>query len=82
MTKWKKIRTWINRDDGKMYQVGNKNFGALEIIGWFFLILALLVYTLHDKAGIESTWIGWLSFFLGLVFIVWSFIKEKEDEDK
>ena len=81
MTKWNKIRAWINRDDGKIYQVGNKNLGALETIGWFLLILALLVCTLHDKAGIESTWVGWLSFFLGLILLFWSAKDEGENDD-
>ena len=66
MSTWKNIRAWINRDDGRLYQVGNENLNAFEIIGYFLLIIALMVSLLHDKAGLESTWIGWVALFAGL----------------
>lgn len=38
---WRRIREWINRDDGKHYQVGNRSVGALETIGILILIVGV-----------------------------------------
>jgi hypothetical protein len=80
MTKFQKIRAWINRDDGKVYQIGNKNLGVSESVAYFLFILAMLVYVLHDKAGFKSTWVGWLSLVVGIILVVQSSSKEEARE--
>ena len=82
MAKRKEYKDWINRDDGKFFQIGNKDLGILEVIGYLLLVLALIIYLLHDKAGVESTWVGWLSLILGLILLFWSVKDEDEEDDK
>ncbi len=76
MIKWKELRCRINRDDGKYYQIGNRNLGALEIAGYFFLVISIVVYLLHDKAGLTETWIGWVALVFGFVFLLLGIILE------
>jgi hypothetical protein len=40
----KKIRQWINKDDGKWFQIGNENLNSLEIIGFGFMVLGFLLF--------------------------------------
>lgn len=61
MSRWNSIRAWVNRDDGKLYQIGNEELNVFETIEYFLLIVALVVSLVHDKAGLESTWIGWVA---------------------
>lgn len=81
MSRWKKFRTWANRDDGSQYQIGNRNLSNLEIFGYFLLIAALIIYLLHDKAGFQETWIGWLFLAVGFVLTVLGAPNEKSDEN-
>lgn len=60
MNTFNKIRTWINKNDGKYFKVDNQIFNDYEAAGYISLILAIVVYLFHEKAGFESTWIGWL----------------------
>lgn len=59
-------RSWINRDDGAHFQIGNRNLSGLEIVGHLFLLTALVVYLLYDKVGLEVAWLGWSLALLGL----------------
>ncbi len=72
-----KLREWINRDDGKFYQIGNENLNVIEIIGYFLLVLSLVLYGLHQKAGLEATWIGWVSFLVGVVMVFYGGLKKE-----
>jgi len=81
MSRWKKFRIWANRDDGSQYQIGNRNLNNLEIFGYFLLIAALTIYLLHDKAGFQETWIGWLFLVVGFVLTVLGTPNE-ENSDK
>jgi hypothetical protein len=64
------LRQKVNRDNGKFYQVGNHNLNIGEITGYIFLILAMLVYLIVDKAGFEHGWLGWLFLLAGCFFLV------------
>ena len=55
-----KIRAWINKNDGKHFQVDNQNFNVYEVAGYISLILAFVVYLFHDKVDFQSAWLGWL----------------------
>jgi hypothetical protein len=76
MPKWKKFRAWINRDDGKIYRAGNKNLKWIEIVGYLFLIISVVVYLLHNKTGFNKTWIGWLSLALSVILLTWANLRE------
>lgn len=80
MSRWKKFRTWANRDDGS-HQIGNRNLNNLEIFGYLLLIAALTIYLLHEKSGFQETWIGWLFLVVGFVFTVLGTPNE-ENSDK
>jgi len=81
MSKFEKIRAWINRDDGEMYQIGNKKLGVAEVIGYLLCIVAMLVYLLHSKVGFEQTWVGWAALIVGFCLVTWSTSKEVNNED-
>ena len=49
-----KIRKWINKDDGKYYQVGNFSLTWLEILGAFIAIAGLVIWTAADKINASS----------------------------
>jgi len=44
-----KLRKWINRDNGKHYQIGNLNLCYLEILGYLLLISTFIVTALIKK---------------------------------
>jgi hypothetical protein len=82
MTRLTKLRAWINRDDGQMFQVGNRDLSAIETIGLLLLVSALIVKVLHDKAGFSATWIGWVCLVVGVVLVLFGVWKdEKRDGD-
>jgi hypothetical protein len=56
MGRLSKIRQWINRDDGKFYQAGNRSLGALEIVGLLVFIGSIALWQLHVKAGVSIFW--------------------------
>lgn len=74
---WKKLRERINRDDGEHYQIGNHNLNTKEIVGYIFLVLALLVYLLVDKTDFQYGWLGWAFVSIGLVLV---YLGTKQDE--
>ncbi len=67
MSRWHKARAWINRDDGSYWRVDNRNLGPLSITGYFMVIVALIILTLHDKGNWGEPWIGWLVLVTGLI---------------
>ena len=56
MSGFSKLRQWVNRDDGRHYQVGNRDLGTLETIGYFICICSLFLWQLHSKTGVSSIW--------------------------
>ncbi len=53
MTHPQRWRRWLNRDDGKHYQIGNRDLTAFEIIGMLLMVSAGAGYLLQDKLGLE-----------------------------
>ena len=56
MSRFAKLRQWINRDDGGLYQAGNRPLGAAETIGLLIFVSAIALWQLHVKAGISIIW--------------------------
>ena len=52
-----KFRKWINRDDGRFYQIGNEPIGVLAAIGALACVGAIVLWQLHDQIGISSAWV-------------------------
>ncbi|MDR7068785.1 hypothetical protein J2X02_001602 [Pseudoxanthomonas japonensis] len=53
MERWSKLRVWINRDDGRLYQVGNASIGSLSILGGLAIIASLVLSQLHRHADLH-----------------------------
>jgi len=47
------FRKWINRDDGKYYQVGNESLNFLEILGGMLMICGFLLMVGMQKTDLE-----------------------------
>lgn len=56
MKKLAKLRRWLNRDDGRLVQVGNRPLRALEASGLLIAIAAIPLWQLHVKTGISNGW--------------------------
>lgn len=56
MGRFSKLRQWINRDDGRFYQAGNKSLGALEVVGLLIAVSSAALWQLHVKAGVNIFW--------------------------
>jgi hypothetical protein len=80
MARLSKLRQWINRDDGRLYQADNRNLGALEAIGLFLVPVAAFSWFLHTKFGISSLWAFGLGFCSGLLLVI-SWIRSPRDHD-
>lgn len=52
----KALRERANRDDGRHFQVGNRQVGALEAIGILFLFIGLALWQFHEKAELSISW--------------------------
>jgi hypothetical protein len=48
-----KFRKWINRDDGKYYQVGNESLNFLEILGGMLMICGFLLMVCMQKTDLK-----------------------------
>jgi hypothetical protein len=79
MNKLSKIQSWINRDDGKFYKIGNENLNVFEIFGYLLLIAALITKLLHDKAGLDATWIGWVCLIMGAILAFYGAMKKQRE---
>jgi hypothetical protein len=51
-----RFRQWINRDDGRLYRVGNGPVNVLEIAGTLLFVAALILSELHRHIGISKIW--------------------------
>ncbi len=56
MSRLAKLRQWVNRDDGRLYQAGNRPLGAVETAGLLIFVSAIALWQLHVKAGISVIW--------------------------
>lgn len=80
MTKLKKIRKWINKNDGKYFQIENQKFNFFQSFGFMLIVLSLVVYLFHEKAGFQYTWVGWLLFISGFAVSIIGFLKMVNNE--
>ena len=69
MNGWDRMRAWMKRDGGKVFQIGNRRLNIFELLGYLLFVLSLVVYLLPDKPGFGATWIGWVSLFAGAVMV-------------
>lgn len=66
-----RLRQKLNRDDGRVFQVGNRRLGKMETLGYLLMVGALFLWQLHDKVDVNGVWavvagvIGLLLAFLG-----------------
>lgn len=56
MGRLSKLRAWINRDDGRFYQVGNRSIGPLSIMGGLSFVTALILSQLHRHLDLHVGW--------------------------
>ena len=56
MSRFAKLRQRVNRDDGKLYQAGNRSLGAVETIGLLIFVSAIALWQLHVKTGLSIIW--------------------------
>ena len=63
-----KLRGWINRDDGRFYQIGNESIGAWTVVGALSLVGALILWQLHTHVGVNGAW-AIVAGLAGLVFL-------------
>ena len=75
----KTFREKINQDNGKYFQVGNKNLSPLEIVGYFLVIASFIVFALVSKAGFQHAWLGWCFIIIGVIL---AFIGDTQDESE
>ncbi len=70
MSRFAKLRQWVNRDDGRLYQAGNRSLGAVETIGLLIFVSAIALWQLHVRAGISIIWplaVGGIGLVLAIV---------------
>ena len=56
MGRLSKLRAWLNRDDGRLFQVGNERIGVLTTVGGLGLVAALILWQLHKHTGVDTIW--------------------------
>ena len=72
------IREKINKDDGKYFQIENRDLKLKEIVGYAFLVLAMLIYLIVDKLGFQQSWLGWIFLFIGIILVALGVIKSEQ----
>lgn len=60
MSRWQRFRHRINRDDGRLYQAGNHDLGAMRVAGLGLLVAAMAFDVFHQKVGMDPTRLGWM----------------------
>ena len=66
-----KFRQWINKDDGRWFQVGNEDLNYLQIIGCGFMVLGLLLFPVRQHLFPEiPKWIHISVFIVYIAFYV------------
>jgi len=56
MSRFAKLRPWVNRDDGKFYRTGSRPPGAVEAVGLLVAICAIGLWELRVKVGASNLW--------------------------
>ena len=51
-----KLRKWANRDEGRIYQIGNEAIHGFTVAGVLFLIGALVLLQIRSVVGISVVW--------------------------
>ena len=77
---FRRLRNWINKDDGFHYQVGNHKLNWKEITGYLLLLCSVIFYLLQSKVDLNHTGIVWVLFIIGIVFIYLGSPKEDDLE--
>lgn len=49
-----KLRRWINRDDGRFFQVGNGPVGVWATLGALALVAGMVLWQLHTHLDIDG----------------------------
>lgn len=49
--KLSRLRQWVNRDDGRFYQAGNRSLGWLETVCLLLLVAVLVLWQVYEKVG-------------------------------
>ena len=65
--RWKTFRNWLNKNDGRYFQVDNQELNLFEVTGHLLTIFSLMYYFLHKKVGVDQDWIGLTLLVIGLV---------------
>lgn len=77
-----KLRRWINRDDGKHYQVGNENLNYLELVGGILMISGLLSLPIKKQHLFDiPNWVVY-SIFVCAFILWWLGTSKKNKNDK
>ena len=74
-----RLRTWINRDDGKYYRVGNKNLAWYEVVGNLLFVLALGLFLIPNISGEVTKRLAFVSLALALLLLVGGAVAEARD---
>lgn len=56
MDRLTRIRHWINRDNGRLFRVGNGPISGATAMGFLSLVAALLMHLLHDATGLPGAY--------------------------
>lgn len=78
MSNLAKLRRWINRDDGRVYQAGNRPLSGLEATGLLIAVGAIPLWQLHVKSGISDLWAFGVGA-VGLVLVTLAGARRKRD---
>lgn len=74
-----KLRQWINRDDGRWFQIGNENLNTLQIIGYVFMVLGFLLFAVRQHLSPNiPTWIPCVALLMGFCGLYFGEPKEKK----
>ncbi|MNI99071.1 hypothetical protein D3C73_1580590 [compost metagenome] len=56
MDRLTRIRDWINRDNGRLFRVGNGPISGATALGSLSLVAALLMHLLRDATGLPGAY--------------------------
>jgi len=68
-----KIRKWVNRDDGRLFRVGNERVSVCALIGVLILVGAVVLWQMHLAVGIAGAWVIAVGV-IGAVLLVWGLV--------
>ena len=79
-----KLRAWINRDDGRYYQVGNTKLRWYEIAGYLSVVVAVGLYGIPQMALLGFKQFSIIFLIAGAVLLIGGplFFSEDDDEGK